>query len=95
MTPRRLDERGRVTLPTRPVTCSVTPRQIELYLRQTGWHLRYDDLGPVPDVRDRSIPLADVIAKIALREGRFPGEVLADIAAGKGMVRAIRRRKRW
>lgn len=95
MRSRGLAERARVMLPTRPVTCTVTPRQVELYLRQTGWQRRDDELGSVPDARDRAFPIADVIEKIAQYEGRYPGDVLADIAAGRGLERWVRRQKRW
>jgi hypothetical protein len=95
MTPRGLNERVRVSVPGRPVTGTITPGDVEDYLRQTGWQRRNDDLGPIPDARDRSIPLSEVIERIAAHEGCFSGEVLADIAAGRGRERAIRKRKRW
>ena len=92
---RRLDQPVRLTLPARPVTRTVTPRQVEDYLRANRWQIRNDGSGAVPDARDRTIPLSRVIAKIALHEGRWPGEVLADIAAGRGRIRALRSSKTW
>jgi hypothetical protein len=45
--------------------------------------------------RDRKVPLSEVVKQIALREGPPPGEVLRDIAAGRGLERRIRSTKRW
>ncbi|WP_437587346.1 hypothetical protein [Sorangium sp. So ce1000] len=83
MKPRDPQRRIRVTVPGKPVTRSVTPEQIDRYLADTGW---VDD-GLLPARADRSVPLTRIIAMIAMRERRSPGEVLADIAAGKGPER--------
>ena len=93
--------RVRVTLPRRPVTRTITPEQVEAYLRQTGWREVDDEYTPSPRAkvvsppRDRKVPLSEVIKQVALHEGRSPGEVLRDIAAGKGLERRIRSTKRW
>ncbi|WP_157906567.1 hypothetical protein [Sorangium cellulosum] len=83
MKPRDPKRRVRVTVPGKPVTRSVTPEQIDRYLEATGW---VDD-GLLPARADRSVPLTRIIAMIAMRERRSPGEVLADIAAGRGPER--------
>ncbi|WP_441292041.1 hypothetical protein ACSRUE_17900 [Sorangium sp. KYC3313] len=83
--------RIRVTVPGKPVTHSITPAQIDRYLEAMGW---VDD-GLLPARTDRSVPLTRIIAVIAMRERRSPGEVLADIAAGKGPERRIRSRRVW
>ncbi|WP_437905940.1 hypothetical protein WME95_48250 [Sorangium sp. So ce327] len=54
-----------------------------------------DPDGPLPDPTDGSVPLTRIIAMIAMYEKRSPGEVLADIADGKGLERWIRSRKTW
>ncbi|WP_438032414.1 hypothetical protein [Sorangium sp. So ce204] len=90
MKPRDPKRRVRVTVPGKPVTRSITPAQIERYLDATGW---VDD-GLLPARTDRSVPLTRIIAMIAMRERRSPGEVLADIAAGRGPKRR-RSRRLW
>lgn len=90
MKPRDPQRRVRVTVPGKPVTRSVTLAQIDRYLDATGW---MDD-GLLPASTDRSVPLTRIIAMIAMRERRSPGEVLADIAAGKGQKRR-RSRTTW
>ncbi|XYH95075.1 hypothetical protein ACMHYB_45910 [Sorangium sp. So ce1128] len=85
--------RVRVTVPGKPVTRTITPAQIDRYLDAMRW--MKDPNGPVPDPTDRSFPLTRIIAMIATHENRSPGEVLADIADGKGLERWIRSRKTW
>ncbi|WP_437903577.1 hypothetical protein WME95_34270 [Sorangium sp. So ce327] len=87
MKPRDPKRRVRVTVPGKPVTRSITPAQIDRYLDATGWR----DDGLLPARTDRSVPLTRIIAMIAMRERRSPGEVLADIAAGRGPERRTRR----
>jgi hypothetical protein len=90
MKPRDPKRRIRVTVPGKPVTRAVTPEQIDAYLDAMGWLLD----GLIPATTDRSVPLASIISMIAMREARFPGEVLADIVAGRGPERR-RERMVW
>ncbi|WP_437925712.1 hypothetical protein WMF37_42795 [Sorangium sp. So ce291] len=90
---RRPNQRVRVTVPGKPITRSIAPAQIDRYLDAMDWVK--DRNGPVPDPTDRRVPLTRIIAIIAMHEGRSPGEVLADVADGKGLERWLRSRRTW
>ncbi|WP_437833815.1 hypothetical protein [Sorangium sp. So ce1153] len=93
MKPRDPQRRVRVTVSGKPVTRTITPAQIDRYLNALEWVK--DPNGPLPDPTDRSVTLARIVVTIALFERRSPGEVLDDIADGKGLQRWMRSRKTW
>jgi hypothetical protein len=46
--PRKRGQCVSVTVPGRPVTRTITPEQVETYLRQTGWREVNDEYTPSP-----------------------------------------------
>ncbi|WP_437676655.1 hypothetical protein [Sorangium sp. So ce131] len=95
--PRSPSRLYRVTVTARPVTCKVSPADIERYLvargyrpeykKRRGWpasvptNYRRRAQEYIPSPRDTYSTLARVIEAIALHEGCFPGDVLREVAA--------------